>query len=72
MRFLFNDQRVVAVLDRLKASGLPQTIKIDYGPEMVSVTLADWAEQHHVLLEFIKPGRPMPERIHRKIQSQLP
>ena len=26
---------------------------------MISVTLADWAEQHHVLLEFIKPGRPM-------------
>jgi putative transposase len=23
------------------------------------VTLADWAEEHNVLLEFIKPGRPM-------------
>jgi len=23
------------------------------------VTLADWAEQHDMMLEFIKPGRPM-------------
>ena len=26
---------------------------------MVSVGLADWAQQHGLLLEFIKPGRPM-------------
>ena len=29
------------------------------GPEMISVTLAEWAEQHGVTLEFIKPGKPM-------------
>jgi len=23
------------------------------------VTLVDWAEQHGVMLEFIKPGKPM-------------
>jgi len=30
-----------------------------YGPEFVSVAMADWAEQNHVYLEFIRPGRPM-------------
>jgi len=29
---------------------------MDNGPELVS--LAQWAEEHGVLLEFIKPGKP--------------
>jgi transposase InsO family protein len=52
--------RVVRTLDRIAAvRGYPRKLRLDNGPEMVSVTLADWAEQHHVRLEFIKPGRPM-------------
>jgi len=30
---------------------------------MVSVTLAGWAEQHNVMLEFIKPGRQTNSRL---------
>jgi putative transposase len=37
--------------------------------------MADWAEQHHVLLEFIKPGHPMQngfiERFNRSYESVL-
>jgi transposase InsO family protein len=47
----------------------------DNGPEMVSVTLADWAEEHNVLLEFIKPGRPMQngfiERFNRSYREAV-
>ena len=46
-----------------------------YGPELVSVRLADWAEQHDVLLEFIKPGRPMQngfiERFNRSYREAV-
>jgi len=44
--------RVVRTLDRIAAErGYPRKLRLDNGPEMVSVTLADWAEQHNVMLE---------------------
>ncbi len=68
--------RVVRTLDRIAAvRGYPRKLRLDNGPEMVSVTLADWAEQHHVLLEFIKPGRPMQngfiERFNRSYREAV-
>jgi putative transposase len=52
--------RVVRTLERIAAErGYPLKLRLDNGPEMISVTLADWAEQHGVTLEFIKPGKPM-------------
>jgi putative transposase len=55
--------------------GYPRKLRLDNGPEMVSVTLADWAEQHHVLLGFIKPGRPMQngfiERFNRSYREAV-
>jgi putative transposase len=56
--FSLNGQRVVAVLERLKASGLPQTIKVDNGSEFISKTLDAWAHRHGVKLEFSRPGKP--------------
>jgi len=39
------------------------------------VTLADWAEQHGVQLEFIKPGKPMQngfiERFNRSYREAV-
>ena len=53
-------ERVVRTLDRIAAErGYPRKLRLDNGPELISITLADWAEEHNVLLEFIKPGRPM-------------
>jgi putative transposase len=31
---------------------------MDNGPELVSLTLAQWAEDHDVIMEFIKQGKP--------------
>ena len=53
----FNGQRVVAVLERLKAFALPQTIKVDNGTEFMSKALDAWAHRH-VKLEFSRPGKP--------------
>ncbi len=51
--------RVVRVLDRVVAwRGCPEKLRMDNGPEFVSVALADWAEKHGVKLEFIQPGKP--------------
>ena len=53
-------QRVVRELDQIAAlRGYPLKLRTDNGPEFIAVDLADWAEQHGVTLEFIKPGKPM-------------
>lgn len=52
-------QRVVRVLDRIVVNrGYPLEMRMDNGPELVSLALAQWAEEHDVQLEFIKPGKP--------------
>jgi putative transposase len=52
-------QRVVRVLDRIVATrGYPLKMRMDNGPELSSLALAQWAEEHGVLLEFIKQGKP--------------
>ena len=49
---------MVAVLERLKAAGLPQTIKVDNGSEFISKALDAWAHRYGVKLEFSRPGKP--------------
>lgn len=51
--------RVLRVLDRIVANrGYPLKMRMDTGPVLVSLVLAQWAEEHGVMLEFIKPGKP--------------
>ena len=52
-------QRVVAVLERLKAvQGVPKRIAVDNGPEFISKVLDAWAHENGVQLEFSRPGKP--------------
>ena len=48
-------------------------MRMDNGPELVS--LAQWAEEHGVLLEFIKPGKPTQnafiERFNRTYRTEI-
>lgn len=69
-------ERVVRVLDRVATwRGYPQKLRVDNGPELTSIRLADWADQHGVKLEFIKPGRPMQngfiERFNRTYRNEV-
>ena len=68
--------RVVVALDRVATwRGYPQKLRLDNGPELTSLRLADWAEKHGVRLEFIKPGRPMQngfiERFNRTYRTEV-
>jgi putative transposase len=52
-------QRVVAVLDQLVWKyGLPLSLRVDNGPEFISMALDAWASAHGVKLDFIQPGKP--------------
>ncbi len=33
-------------------------MRIDNGPELISLALVQWTEEHGVMLEFIKPDKP--------------
>ena len=51
--------RVVRVLNRIAANrGYPVMLRMDNGPEFISLVLAEWAEIHAVKLEFIQSGKP--------------
>lgn len=68
--------RVVRVLDRIVAwRGYPNKLRMDNGPEFISSTLADWAEQHQIQLEFINPGTPTQnsyvERFNRTYRDEI-
>jgi len=38
--------------------GLPQTIRCDNGPELLSQVFVDWCEENGVELRHIEPGKP--------------
>jgi putative transposase len=55
-----NGRRVTAVLDRLAdLRGLPSSITVDNGPEFAGHVLDAWVYEHDVLLNFIRPGKPV-------------
>ncbi len=50
---------VVATLERVTADhGLPNSIRVDNGPEFVSKDLDLWAYMNGVILDFSRPGKP--------------
>ncbi len=74
--FSLTAERVVRVLERIAAHrGYPLKLRSDNGPEFIALALADWAEQHGVTLEFIKPGKPMQngfiERFNRSYREAV-
>jgi putative transposase len=69
-------QRIIRVLERIAAwRGYPAKIRMDNGPELTSVKMAEWAEEHGVELEFIKPGKPTQnsyiERFNRTYREEV-
>lgn len=69
-------ERVVGVMERIVAwRGYPCKLRMDKGPELVSSTLAEWAEEHNMELEFIQPGKPTQnsyiERFNRTFRDEV-
>ena len=67
---------MVRVLDQLSQwYGYPQRLRTDNGPEFISATLAQWAQQHQVILDFIQPGCPAQnayiERFNRTYRQEI-
>lgn len=68
--------RVIRVLDRVAAErGYPQRVRVDNGPEFTSKVFEQWAQAHHVQLDFTMPGRPAQnayiERFNRTYREEV-
>jgi len=69
-------ERVIRTLDRVAVwRGYPKRLRLDNGPEFVSLALADWAQTHGVTLDFIQPGKPTQnsfiERFNRTYRTEV-
>lgn len=52
-------KRVIRVLDEAgRTHGLPESIRVDNGPEFISKELDEWAYRYGIKLDFIRPGKP--------------
>jgi transposase InsO family protein len=52
--------RVIRTLQKLiEKRAIPQTIRVDNGPEFISDRLQQWCDDKQIRLQFIQPGKPM-------------
>jgi len=68
--------RLVRVLERLKEErGLPEMIRVDNGPEFISIKLDMYCKENKITLVFIQPGEPTQnayiERCNGSIRREL-
>jgi putative transposase len=69
-------ERVVEVLERLLFErAAPKYIRVDNGPELISRRLESWAEERHIVLIHIEPGKPAQnayiERFNRTYREEV-
>ena len=74
--FNLQARRIIRTLDRIALwRGYPAKLRVDNGPELTSIFMADWAETHGVTLEFIQPGKPTQnsfiERFNRTYREEV-
>ncbi|NKX41410.1 IS3 family transposase [Rhodobacteraceae bacterium R_SAG2] len=68
-------ERVVRALNQIiEWHGAPGTIRVDNGPEYISGTLMEWAENKGIALAHIQPGKPQQnayvERYNRTVRHE--
>ena len=55
--------------------GKPRKIRMDNGPEFISIALQQWAQEYEVNLCFIQPGKPTQnsyvERFHKTYRHEI-
>ena len=68
--------RVTRYLDQLAAwHGYPEKVRVDNGPEFTSTEFTEWADRHHIKIDYIEPGCPYQnafiERFNRTYRNEI-
>ena len=70
--FSLTGQSVVEALDSVSLSRpLPKAITVDHGTEFTSKALDEWAWNHGVQLDFIRPGKPTENALIESFNGRL-
>lgn len=69
-------ERVVRVMEQLKQwHGVPEAIRCDNGPELLSTPFVAWCEENNVAIRYIQPGKPNQnafiERFNRTYRDEV-
>lgn len=69
-------RRLIRVFERLRLErGLPDTLRVDNGPEFLSGEFVVWAESSGMMIQYIQPGEPNQnayiERFNRTYRNEL-
>ena len=67
--------RVIRTLNRsIEWRGKPSVIRCDNGPEYVSASVQNWANENEIKIQFIQPGKPQQnafvERFNRTVRYE--
>ena len=76
VNFSITSLRVIHILELLTAyRGYPKRIRSDNGSEFIAKRTKQWADEHHVTLDYIEPGKPTQngyvERFHRTYREDV-
>jgi len=68
--------RLIRVFEYLQAwRGLPETLRVDNGPEFISAEFVAWAEEAGMTIRYIQPGKPNQnayiERFNRTYREEV-
>lgn len=68
--------RLIRVLEQLRDErGLPETLRVDNGPEFTGTDFSTWAREQGMVLDFIEPGKPNQnafiERFNRTYREEV-
>lgn len=69
-------ERVTEFLDEIAAMrGYPDRLRVDNGPENISIVMTNWARNHGVTIQYIQPGKPAQnayiERFNRTYREEI-
>ena len=67
---------MVRTMERIKEwRGLPEAIRCDNGPELISRQFVDWCEENDIEIWYIQPGKPNQnafiERFNRTYREEV-
>lgn len=64
--------KLVETLDRIGAMrGWPRYVRCDNGPEFISCTLQQWAQEKNIEIKFIQPGKPTQNGIVERLNGTM-
>jgi putative transposase len=68
----FSSQRLVRTLETIaELRGYPAMVIADNGPELCSIALLRWAQEHNIRLHHIQPGKPIQNAFIESFNGRL-